>query len=525
MLFQKPLKRPFRIAFGRIAQETNALSPLRTEIEDFRSSHWLEGEALLRACGPLQKEVPGFLRRAELSGFVQKARAMGEVELLPTLSAWALPGGPLSRSCFEEITHLLLKHLERLQPIDGLFLSLHGAMGAEGDPDPESTLLKKVREVVGEIPIVCTIDLHANLTQARIESGAIFFAYHTNPHRDHAKRGARAASVLIRTLRREVNPQVAWRSLPMILGGSPTLDFLPPMRAIYRLCRKLEEKGVERKEVLSANLLMCHPWLNTPSIGWSTFVATNGDQGLAEKLAEELAEAAWCLRHHLPPTFPSPEEAIEQARSATWARKTGVIILVDASDVTTAGATGDSTAILSALLARGQGLRSYVAIRDPRAAHLLLHQPIGATVDIEVGGSLDPLRHSPVRIHGTICARRFDPGPRHRFHLRVIVPSRCSKKDGIVDLVITEGLLFNATPSFWKEMGLSIFNADIVVVKNFFPFIIFYAPYIRKVIYVRSQGITNPDAAFTIPFDGPIHPRDALSDWRPSDRKRRRRTE
>ena len=76
-------------------------------------------------------------------------------------------------------------------------------------------------------------------------------------------------------------------------------------------------------------------------------------------------------------------------------------------------------------------------------------------------------------------------------------------------------------PSFYTEVGLPIRKADVVVVKNFFPFLMFFVAYNRKSIFVKTKGTTDLDAAFTIPFDGPIHPRDVVDDWRPRDRMRR----
>ena len=73
-----------KIAFARIAQETNALSPLSTELADFETAHYLAGDDLMRAVtrGP---EVVGFFRRAELAGFARVAIDEG-VEPVPLIS-------------------------------------------------------------------------------------------------------------------------------------------------------------------------------------------------------------------------------------------------------------------------------------------------------------------------------------------------------------------------------------------------------------------------------------------------------
>lgn len=506
-----------RLAYGRIAQETNALSPVRTTLADFRALHHVEGEALARSVSRGGEEAPGFLKKAEIRGFVDRARAMGGVDLVPTLSAWAVPSGPLDRDCFETLQGELCGHLRRAGKLDGLFLSLHGSMGVVGADDPESDLLEAVRSVVGNVPIVATLDLHANLSQRRVSLATALTGYHTNPHRDHVKAGARAASVLVRAARGEVRPTSAWRSLPMLLGGGMTLDVLPPMRAIYRRCALLPRKD---RRVLDASVFMVHPWLDTPEVGWSTYVVTDGEPTLASDLADELAEACWAVRHQQPPTFPDAHEAVKAALAAKWARRTGNVVMSDASDVVSAGSTGDSTRLLATLLTEGEGLRSYVAVQDPESARALFDVPLGTRVDRAIGGTRDPARHTPLLVRGRLAHKREDPG----FGKRVRLDLEPTHHGARVSVVLVEGPALVMKPAFYREMKLPLRRADVVVVKNFFPFRIFFLPYSRKTIYVRTGGITDFDAAFHLPrLSGPVHPRDAVDDWRAVDARRRAR--
>lgn len=504
-----------RIAYGRVAQETNALSPVRTTLADFRAMHYVEGDALARSLGRRGEEAPGFLKKAEIRGFVDRARKLGVRELVPTLSAWAVPSGPLDRPCFEALRDELCRRLRGAGKLDGLFLSLHGSMGVVGSDDPESDLLEAVRGVVGAIPIVCTLDLHANLSPRRVSLTSSLVGYHTNPHRDHVSCGARAANVLVRAARGEVRPTAAWRSLPMVLGGGTTLDILPPMRAIYRRCASLPEKD---RRVLDASVFMVHPWLDTPEVGWSVHVTTDGEPSLASDLADELAEACWAARHQQPPTFPDAHTAVKDAVAARWARRTGNVVMSDASDVVSAGSSGDSTRLLATLLTEGEGLTSYVTVQDPESARALFSQPVGARVDRAVGGTRDPGRHTPLLVRGTIGSKREDPG----FARRVRLDLDPSPRGARVHVVLVEGPALVMKPGFYREMGLRLRDADVVVVKSFFPFRIFFLPYARKTIYVRTGGVTDFDAAFTLPrLRGPVHPRDRVDDWREVDARRR----
>ena len=496
-----------RIAFARIAQETNALSPVPTTLPDFEGAHYLEGDDLLRAVtdGP---EVPGFFKRAELGGFIQAAsERRTEIEPVPMLSAWASSGGPLSKACFETLEERLLERLRRAGRIDGMYFCLHGAMGAQGIADPESRLLQSVRSVIGNVPIVVSHDLHANVTRARVRAADAIVAYQTNPHRDHAKIGAKAGRIVIGSALGELRPTMAWRTLPMILGGGKTLDFLAPMRAVFRRMRRAERSG----EALGVSTLMCHPWNDDPALGWSTVVVTNNDMAGAERLADELAEQCWERRHEQPPAFPTAREAIAEARAAKLRRRLGCVVMSDASDVVTAGAPGDSTHLLRALLADAGGLITYCAVRDPHAVAKLWTNEPNDRVALAIGGTLDPARSTPLPVVGNVVSKH----EQHGFGKTVVLAVEHMR------IVITEGPSMVMRPSFYKDVGLSPWKADIVMVKNFFPFLMFFLPYNRKTLFVRTSGTTDFDAAFQLQFDGPMHPRDVVDDWRPRDRMRR----
>jgi len=497
-----------RCAFARICQESNCLSPVPTALADFESAHYLTGSALLAAASPGGREVAGYFRNAELSGFVAAARAAG-VEPVPVLSAWASSGGKLTADCFETLEQRLADGIRAAGPVDGVFLALHGAMGVQGVRDPETRLLRVARDAARGAPIVTTHDLHGNLTQARVDAADAIVAYGTNPHRDHARVGRRAGDILIGTARGEVRPTSAWRSLPMILGGGKTIDFLPPVRRLFRRMRQLERRHL----VLAASTFMVHPWNDDPGLGWSTIVVTDGDAAAADRFADELAELCWNVRHQQPPAFKSPAEAIAEARAARVRRRLGVVTMADASDVVTAGAPGDSTHLLRALIDQGAGLLSYAAVRDPDAVEELWPRAVGEQVSLEVGGRLDPASSPPLPISGHLLGKYVRPGFGKSAVLAV----------SDVRLVVTEGPSMVVRPSFYREVGLSPWKADIVMVKNFFPFLLFFLPMNRKTIFVRTRGTTDFDAAFGLTFDGPVYPRDPVDDWRPRDRLRRQR--
>lgn len=498
-----------RIAFGRVMQETNALSVVPTTLADFERTHLVSGGELMRIVEPSVQEVKGYMKNLELSGFARAARAFdgAEVELVPLLSAWAISGGPLSRACYDTLEADLCQRLSDAGPVDGVFLALHGAMGVEGMLDPETQLACAVKKATGGKPIAASFDLHGNTTRARVEAIDVLSAYHTNPHRDHAKAAARATNALLRSLTGEIELTTAWRSLPMILGGGNTIDFLAPMRAIYRQVRR----ALKTAGVVDASIFSVHPWNDDPELGWSVVVHTDRDRALAEELAERLAEACWSVRTEMPPPFANAGEAIREARDAIVARKLGVVVMADVSDVVTAGSIGESTALMAALLDEGRDLVTYCAVRDAEVVALCHERGAGAEVDVALGGKLDPARTAPLRSRARV--RSVHPaGPFGR--VAVLAHQRSF-------IVVTEGAPMVMMPAFYTDVGLRIWDADVVVVKNFFPFRMFFLPYARKTIYVKTGGITDLDAAFALPFAGPVHPRDRVDDWRAADARRR----
>ena len=502
--------RPLRIAYGRISQETNAFSPVDSTLEDFRRSHFMEAEALRAASSPFGNEAPGWTPVAELTGFRLAAARWGRrVETVPLFSAWALPSGPLSEEAFLALRDRLAESLRRAGPVDGVYLAMHGAMRARGAvPEPEGAFLAAVREAAGAgVRIAVTLDLHAQLTPALAAGADLLVGYRTNPHYDLPAAGYRAGKLLIRTLRGEVRPVTAWRTLPMLFGGGTTLSLLPPMRSVFRRMKRMERDP----RVLCASLFMCHVWNDSPDLGWSTHVVADGDRSLAEERAEELAERAWDVRHAKPPRFVTAEEALARVRETRWRRRLGTVCLSDASDNVGAGGTGENTHILRAVLEHGSALTGYLPILDAPALEDLWAKPVGSRVSLPVGGKIDPGTNPPVTVEGTLTAhKRLRPSGR----------AVALRTEGH-GLVITDTPPFNIRPGFFRDLGLDPWRADFVVVKSLFHFRVFYLALNRRSLVVRTKGCTDLDLVRTVRFNDPVHPLEDVPDWREADRRRR----
>ena len=78
-----------------------------------------------------------------------------------------------------------------------MILALHGAMAAEGYDDATGDVLRAVREIIGrDVPLVATLDLHANITRLMAESANALVGYLTFPHIDLYETGERGMHLL-----------------------------------------------------------------------------------------------------------------------------------------------------------------------------------------------------------------------------------------------------------------------------------------------------------------------------------------
>ena len=166
-----------RIALAGFFHETNTFSPIPADLAAFRRPGTLPGLTL-------GADIPTSLGRLNvpIAGAMRVLPEAGH-ELLPIAWASAVPCGRVTREAFEEIAGLIVEGVGSLSGLDGVYLDLHGAMVAEGDDDPELTLLQRLRDRIGaRIPMVAGLDLHANLSAARIaalDGVAMFRSY---PH-------------------------------------------------------------------------------------------------------------------------------------------------------------------------------------------------------------------------------------------------------------------------------------------------------------------------------------------------------
>lgn len=493
--FENPTDPAYRVAMVQFAQETNSFSPVPTTYGDFEAAGIHRGEAVL-----------DYARSGEnaLSGFVSAISQNTSVEIVPILKATSTSGGPVERSVYEGFRDEIVAAVAKAAPLDGIYLALHGAMGVEGMRDPEGDLLRALRRVVGpELPIGVSHDLHANVTEERVRQASYIVGYHTNPHRDFFETGYKSGEILLGTVLGELNPVMEVRKMRLLKGGGMNIDFLSPMRKIFRRMDRMERED----DVLAVSNFMVHIWLDDPELGWTTIAVTDGDRDLAGELAEELADADWEVRDVPHPEGYTAEEAVEMVRKSRLARAFGTTVLCDVADAVGAGAPGENAWILKAFLENAPDLRTYIPIRDSDAARTAFAAGAGVGVTLEVGGETETRYNTTVTYSGVV-ERIYDTTR----YGKVAVVSH----DGI-RLIVTERPATARSPQFFKEFGFRVTRADAVVVKNLFPFRYTYLLQNRKTLNVMTPGTTSVDV-FELEYrriPRPIYPLDDIDSWKP----------
>ena len=196
-----------RIALGLVKHEANSFSPHMTDLDDFEACQLERGDEILVNWRTANTEQAG-----ALSVLLQEY----ECEVLPLLAARALAGGPVRAKVFSTLLEELMARLQAALPVDGILLVLHGAMMADGLPDATGEILGRVRALVGpKVPVVGTLDLHANVTERMVREATALIGYHTTPHVDQRETGERAARLLLEVVRGQVSPTTALVRLPL----------------------------------------------------------------------------------------------------------------------------------------------------------------------------------------------------------------------------------------------------------------------------------------------------------------------
>jgi microcystin degradation protein MlrC len=440
MACQKPVaKKKLRIAVATFSHETCTFCPDPTTVEDWEYY------------GPPTRDI---IRadRGYIGGFRTACEEYGDIELVGILSPRDARGGSsgswITREAFEKYAGLIVEDLKKQGPFDGVFLALHGAMAVTGIPKPEAELARRVRRVVGNVPIMVTFDLHANEDQEIAEAADAVFIIKRYPHYDTPLTGKTAARVMIQTLRGRYKPVMAVRKPGVITpsvfqgtGTSPAMEIME--RARIWEC---EHPGTY------VSVAFGFAYADVPDAGATVIVVTNNDKALAERIADDMSDYIWRLRHVFAgKKLPKTQEGVSLAITAAKEGKTPVIV-ADHSD-----RTGGSTYILEELIRQGARNFCIATLRDERALEeIKARYKTGDSVSISVGGWTDKFAGKPIKIDGQIEFL----GQVGRETIAVILFGANNR------VILTPQLMQVMDTRIFEALGLDAKALDIIVLKS-----------------------------------------------------------
>ena len=387
-----------RIGLIALLHESNTFSAQPTRLSAFRQNLLLEGEAVREAMQAAHHEVGGFFAGLERR----------EVTAVPLFAARALPAGTIAAEDFQQLVDRMLETVQAAGPLDGYLVAPHGATVSERYPDADGYWLGKLREVVGkDVPVVGTLDAHANLSPAMVAACNALVAYRTNPHLDQRQRGEEAADLIVDACR----------------GTTLTMAaMMPPVAmSIERQCTDeahlvpLYETANEQlrpRDVVSNSILLGFPYADVAEMGSAVIAITHGDREVAAAAVQELGNRMWGMREQFRGEFTD----VPSALTTCTADPDHVYCLLDMGDNVGGGSSADGTELLAAIVRAGLG-PSFVCIFDPESVAVCEQAGVGETVALSVGGKTDAMHGPPVLMNVTVASlhegRFREPQPRH----------------------------------------------------------------------------------------------------------------
>ncbi len=467
-----------RIAIGGFQHETNTFAPSKATYEDFaRGGGWpplMEGNDLFDAVAGINLPVTGALE------LLRGKRC----DVVPTAWAAASPSAHVTRDAFERISGTIVQRLQAAGPVDGVYLDLHGAMVTEHLHDGEGELLARIRQVVGdEIPLVASLDLHANVTQRMVQHADALIAYRTYPHVDMADTGARTAAFLLKRLQGMPRPHAVLRRLPFLIPLQAQCTMLEPTQSLYRELAQLESGDA------MLSFTPGFPAADFPECG-PCVLAYARQAAFAAHQADALCAAVAAREAQFDTPVYSPEEGVRRAMQLALRARRPVVI-ADTQDNPGAGGNSDTTGMLRALVGANAQRAALGLIADAQAARAAHAAGEGAHIEIALGGRSgiagDAPFHARFQVERLSDGRFTCKGPFYRGARMSIGASACLRI-GDVRVVVASDKPQLADQEMYRFVGIEPTEQAILVNKSSVHFRADFAPIAEEILVCKSPG-------------------------------------
>lgn len=480
-----------RIAVASFRHETNTFAPHPAAMADFETGYsW---PSLTRGAD-VAPAVEGF--NLALAGFIDRAEAAGH-DIAPLLFASASPSAEVTEAAYEAIVAMLFEELAAAGPVDALYLALHGAMVAEHADDGEGELLARLRQKFGpRLPIVVTLDYHANMSAEALELATAVLGYRTYPHADMAATGARMADWLTRHLASGADrPAFAFRQTPFLIPLFAGCTMRTPASDVVRAVAEVEaETGV------LLTFAAGFPAADIPDCGPSVY--GYGDDPVATAAAVgRIAEMAADAEREWGGDVLSPEAAVARAMKLAEGASRPVV-LADIQDNPGAGGTGDTMGLIRAMADAGLENAAAGLVFDPHVATIAARAEPGAEIAVALGGKHDiagdkPL-HGVFKVIATPEGRMTGTGPLYKGARLDLAPMARLRLGGL-DIVVVGKRVQAADQEFFRHVGIEPASTRILAVKSSAHFRGHFQPIAEAVIDVAAPGAMSANPA-DLPF-------------------------
>ena len=429
----------YRIAVARFSHETCTFCPQPTTIDDWE--HF----------GPPSSDILN-TTRGYIGGFKRMCDEFGGIELVGITSPRGARGGSSgswnTAEAFDKYTGLMAEDLKNAGHLDGLFLSLHGAMAVTGIPKPEAEIVRRLRNVVGDIPIFVTLDLHANEDHELSDAADAVFIIKRYPHYDTALMGERAARVMLKMLRGNYKPTMATRKPGVITPSVYQGTGVSPARDIMERARRWENQVFDAY----VSVAFGFAYADVPDVGSTVMVVTNDDQELADRIADDMSDYIWRVRYEFAgKKLPKTREGVRMAIRAAASGETPVVV-ADHSD-----RTGGSTHILEELIRQGARNFCITTLRDEKAIDKIkADHAIGDRIRIDLGGYSDKFAGNPVTVDAIV-----DYIGEYRNQQTVVLSLARNNR-----VILTYSLMQITDTNIFEPLGIPLDELDIIVLKS-----------------------------------------------------------
>ena len=470
-----------RIVVGGFQAEINSFYPRQTEYADFVdiAGRPLDVHAVL-SVAQLRQTNWG------IGGFCDAAAERGH-DIVPTLWTIAQPAAALTDEAFERICAALIDGVAAALPVDAVYLCLHGAMVTERYEDGDGEILRRIRALVGDVPIVATLDLHANVTAEMVELASALIVYRTYPHIDMADCGREAARLLDRILETGRVPAKAFRKLPFLIPAVWQCTVIEPARSIFAALTA-QEAG----PVVSLSFAEGFPASDIHDCG-PAVLAYADDQVSAERAADALHDLILGREADFAGRSFTLEEAIREAQRRYAGRP---IILADVQDNPGGGSSSDTVGLLKALAAAQVEGAALAVFWDPEAAAAAHAAGTGAELDLALGAKMPGQGETPFvgrfRIEAlsdgvVACPGAMLRGQILRFGKTALLAS------GGIRIVVASARIQPYDQAVFRHLGLDPAAQRILVLKSTVHFRADFEPIAGDVLVVEAPGFNLTD--------------------------------